>query len=434
MNKKILHLAIPAALTNLLDTLQLLIDILMVGRISPEAVGAVGLSGQLIILIYSFISIFYIGTNVLVSRFYGEKKPEEAGKAVSGLLIISVLFSLPFFIYTYEFSGSYFSLMGAERSVINLGTDYTSILSLSIPFLFIGAVLYSSIVASGDTKTPLIISLFTNLLNTFLNYCLIFGNFGFPRLEVEGAAIATTISYILEVLIYFFIFLSGKTGIKPELSLSFHYVLKALKVGIPAGIEKFVSFGSFLIFVKIVTGFGTYVLAGYQIGLRIEGLAFMPGFGFATAAMVLVGQYMGAKEPEKAEKSVIQTVKLAGLFMGIVGVFFIVFPEFFVSLFTDNIKTIREGSLYLRIVGVSQIPLAVDFVLNGALKGAGATKVTLIINSLSFWIFRIIPAYISAKIFNDILIVYIVMTIETFIKGFILWTVFKSGFWKKIKI
>lgn len=187
MNKKILHLAIPAALTNLLDTLQLLIDILMVGRISPEAVGAVGLSGQLIILIYSFISIFYIGTNVLVSRFYGEKKPEEAGKAVSGLLIISVLFSLPFFIYTYEFSGSYFSLMGAERSVINLGTDYTSILSLSIPFLFIGAVLYSSIVASGDTKTPLIISLFTNLLNTFLNYCLIFGNFGFPRLEVEGA-------------------------------------------------------------------------------------------------------------------------------------------------------------------------------------------------------------------------------------------------------
>ncbi|WP_457621465.1 MATE family efflux transporter [Persephonella sp.] len=434
MNRKILHLAVPAALTNLLDTLQLLIDILMVGRLSPQAIGAVGLSSQLIILIYSFISIFYIGTNVLVSRFYGEKKPREASKAVSGLLIISAFFSLPFFIYTYKFSGSFFSLMGAERTVINLGTDYISILSLSIPFLFVGAVLYSSIVASGDTKTPLIISLFTNLLNTFLNYCLIFGNFGFPRLEVEGAAIATTTSYILEVLIYFITFLSGKKGIKLTFSFSSHHVLKALKVGIPAGIEKFISFGSFLVFVKIITGFGTYVLAGYQIGLRIEGLAFMPGFGFATAAMVLIGQYLGAREPEKAEKSVIQTVKLAGMFMGVVGIFFIIFPEFFVSLFTDDIKTIKEGSLYLRIVGISQIPLAVEFVLNGALRGAGATKVTLIINSLSFWMFRIIPAYISAKIYNEILIVYIIMTIETFIKGFILWTVFKSGFWKKIKI
>ncbi len=434
LKKKILHLALPAALNNFLDTVQLLIDMLMVGRLSPEAIASVGLSGQLIILIYAFLSTFYTGTNALVSRFYGAKEYKKADKTVFNLLIVSFLTSFPFFFFCLTQNHVYFELMGTDQDVLELGSKYISILSYSLPFLFVGSVLYSGLNASGDTKTPLIIGIFTNLINTLLNYCLIFGNCGFPRLEVEGAAIATTISYILEVLIFLAVFLLKirKITLYPE--FDFQLIKKALKIGVPAGIEKVLSFSSFLVFVKIIAGFGTFVLAGYQIGLRIEGLAFMPGFGFAVASMVLVGQFLGANEIEKAERSVIETVKLASIFMGSIGIFLIIFPEYLVMFFTQDEKTVQEASLYLKIVGISQIPLAVEFVLNGALRGAGATKLTLVVNNLSFWIFRIIPSFFAAIFLKEIIFVYLIMVFETFIKAFLLWFFFKKGNWKYIEV
>ncbi|SNZ11542.1 putative efflux protein, MATE family [Persephonella hydrogeniphila] len=433
MRKKILLIAIPAAIHNLIDTLQLLIDILMIGRISPEAVAAVGLSGQLIILLYSFISIFHIGTNAISSRAFGSKDKEKAYETVFTGFLLSFLFSIPIFIFVFFYNSTFFYLMGVEKEVSELGDTYLKILSISIPFLFVGSVLYTGLASSGDTRTPLIIAVFSNIINTFLNYCLIFGNFGFPRLEVEGAAIATTISYITEVLIYLFIYLNGRK-IKFSYRFSPEISKKIFKIGVPAGIEKFISFASFLVFVKIISNFGTYTLAGYQIGLRVEGLAFMPGLGFSTAAMVLVGQYIGAKKLKLAEKSVIENLKIASLFMGIVGIFLVLFPENIMSVFTEDLKTIKEGALYLKIVGLSQIPLAFDFVLNGALKGAGATKITLFINNFSFWIFRIIPAYIISIYTKEVIYIYLIMIFETFIKGMWLWILFKIGNWKNMKI
>ena len=434
MKKKILLISIPAVLHNLIDTLQLLVDLLMVGRISPQAIAAVGLSGQLIILLYSFISIFHVGTNALSSRFFGGGKKDKAYISIFNGSLISLIFSIPVFIFTFLLNHLFFALMGVSQDVLKLGVDYIKILSFSIPFLFLGSVLYTGLASSGNTKIPLLIAIFSNAINIILNYCLIFGNFGFPRLEVEGAAIATTVSYILEVLIYILIYLYGKFYVGFIYKVSKEYITKILKVGIPSGIEKFISFSSFLMFVKIIAEYGTYTLAGYQIGLRIEGLAFMPGFGFATAAMVLVGQYLGAKEPDIAEKSTIETVKLASIFMGSVGLFLILFSENLVGIFTENKETIKEGSLYLKIVGLSQIPLGIDFVLNGALKGAGATRLTLFVNNSSFWFFRIIPAYIVSKITGDILYVYLVMIFETFMKGLWLFLIFNKGKWKEIKI
>ena len=253
-------------------------------------------------------------------------------------------------------------------------------------------------------------------------------------MEVEGAAIATAVSYIIEVFIYLFLFIKGKGNFKIYPSFSFSLFKRIFKVGFPASIEKMFSFSSFLIFVKIIALFGTVTLAGYQIGLRIEGLAFMPGFGFATAAMVLMGQYLGANKVEYAEKSVLETIKIGSIFMGSIGVLLVVFSKEISSLFSNNIKTVEEAALYLKIVGISQVPLAVDFILNGALRGAGATKITLVINNLSFWIFRIIPAYLVAIFTKEIFYVYLIMVFETFLKGFFLWIAFKKGIWKNIEV
>lgn len=431
MKKRIFSIAIPAAIHNFIDTLQLLVNIFMVGKISPAAVAAVGLSGQFIILLYSFISVFYIGTNAIASRYYGAKDLENFRKTTFNAGIFALLSSIPITILTLIFNTQFFKIMGTSREVQILGTDYLNILSFSIPALFIGAVLYSSLAASGDTKTPLKIAIFSNVINVILNYCLIFGNCGFPALEVKGAALASTISYILEVVIYLIIVLNRKY-IKSELSKEIRR--KVLKIGIPAGIEKFISFGSFLIFVKIIVAYGTAVLAGYQIGLRIESIAFMPGIGFSTAAMVLVGQYLGAKKIHLAEKSATETLKIAAVFMGIVGILMVIFAEDLMEIFTSDKDTIRYGVVYLKIVGISQVPLSFDFVLNGALKGAGATKLLMVFNDLSFWLFRILPAFIAYKLGFRIEIIYLIMIGETFIKGFLLWIIFRSEKWKEIKI
>ena len=431
MKKQIIKIAIPAAIHNLIDTLQLLVDIFMVGKLSPAAVAAVGLSGQFIILIYSFISVFYVGTNAIASRYYGAKDLENFKRVSFNAGVFALVSSLPITFFTLIWDTQFFQIMGTSQKVQILGKEYLDILSFSIPALFIGAVLYSTLAASGDTKTPLKIAIFSNIINVVLNYCLIFGNCGFPALEVKGAALASTISYILEVLIYLMVVLK-RNYIKIEFSKEINK--KVLKIGIPAGIEKFISFGSFLVFVKIIAAYGTAVLAGYQIGLRIESIAFMPGIGFSTAAMVLVGQYIGAKKVHLAEKSATETLKIAAMFMGLVGILMVIFAEDLMKIFTSDKNTIQYGAIYLKIVGISQVPLALDFVLNGALKGAGATKLLMIFNNLSFWLFRIIPSFIVYKIGFGIEIIYLIMIGETFIKGFLLWIIFKKGNWKEIKI
>jgi putative MATE family efflux protein len=431
--KKILSIATPAALNQLLDMLQVLIDMIFVGRISPVAVASVGLSMNLIGALYSIIGIFSVGVNALVARFYGAKEFSNISSLVTTAVIFSFFFSIPITLIVYFHSYDFFMLFGKNTEIATTASLYMQIISVSIPFLFIGAVFISTYNGFGNTKVPLIIGIFTNLLNTILDYILIFGNFGFPQLGVKGAAIATTTSYIFEVVV-FLLLIIFKGIFKLSKDLDFNLARKLFKIGIPAGIERFIIYGSFFVFIWIISLYGTYVLAGYQIGLRVEGLAFMPGFGFSIAAMTLVGQSLGAKNPEDAYKYGIKTALIAAFLMQFIGFFMFFYPEFFVSIFTSDKNTIKEASLYLKVVAISQFPLAIDFVLSGALRGAGATKLSLLVNTSSLWIFRLIPSILVTIYFKNILIIYFIMIFETYIKAIILWYIFKKGKWREVSV
>lgn len=432
--KNILSLAIPAAFSNLLDMIQVIVDMIMIGRVSPAAVASVGISMQYLGLLYAFMASFSVGTSAVISRYFGAKEYEKAGKVSFSISIFAFFISIPFTLLGFFLSKYIFIIMGSSEEVINLGEKYFSIISISFPVLFVEMAIYSTFNAAGDTKTPLKIVILANIVNTILDYILIFGKFGFPALGVEGAAIATTISYYFSFLLYLLKINSKKSKIHFIKSFDLPEVKKILKIGIPAGFERVITYTSFLVFVKIIADFGLYTLAGYQIGLRIEGLAFMPGFGFTIAAMTLVGQSLGAKRPEEAEKNTIETIKVASTFMGILGMFMVLFPEYMALIFTNDEKTIEEASLYLKIVGLTQVPLAISFVLSGGLRGAGATKLTLFVNTLSLWIFRIIPAYFLGKLFGNIIFVYFAMFLETYVKALILWIIFKKGSWKNINL
>jgi len=272
------------------------------------------------------------------------------------------------------------------------------------------------------------------IFNVILNYLFIFGNYGFPELGVMGAAVGTVIVNILEFMVYMFLYVKEKTPYVPMWEYSKSLLSRALKVGIPASIERSLTFGSFMLFTVIIAHYGTAVLAGYQIGLRVEGLAFMPGIGFTIAAMALMGQGLGAKKPLQAREDVLLVLKYTVGFMFILSFFMVFMPEKIVWLFTDDAQTIEEASLYLRIVGVSQIPLAFNFVLSGALRGAGDSKRTLKINLISLWFVRIIPAFLLSWYFENILFVYLAMISDTFVKAIWLWVTFDKGKWQKIKL
>ena len=433
-HQKILKLSIPAAINSLLDMLQVITDLIMVGRISAFAVAAVGIGLQSLMFVFAILTLLHVGTSALLSRFAGAGHIKRASTGLSTLLRFAFFLSLIIMALWYVLASNIYVWFGTAPEVVTLGEDYVQMLTWMLPFVFVKLVFVTALNAAGDTKTPMKVKMGSIMLNVFLNYLFIFGNLGFPELGVMGAAVGTVIVNILEFFIYVALYTRRKMPYVPTWHYSKSLLQRALKVGIPASFERSLTFGSFMLFTVIIAHYGTEVLAGYQIGLRVEGLAFMPGIGFTIAAMALMGQGLGAKKPEQAREDVLLVLKYTIGFMFFLSFFMIFMPEEIVWLFTDDVQTIEEASTYLRIVGFSQIPLAFNFVLSGALRGAGDTKKTLRINLISLWFVRIIPAFLLSWYFENIMFVYLAMISDTFVKAIWLWITFNKGEWQKIKV
>lgn len=432
--KKVFSIAIPAALKHLVDILQVLIDMIMVGMVSVSALAAVGMSMQFMMVINVLMTLYVVGGNALISRFIGQGRKKRASALLYSLIIVASFLSLIVSFAGYFGSEAMFALMGASQEVIDEGGAYFKILSLGLIVIFLDTLFYNALSAAGDTKSSLYIKLISAFINAFLNYVLIFGHFGFDAYGIEGAAYATVLSYIFNIFAYYLLLKSkdAKLNIIPHISLK--DIKRVWDVGWSAALDRGISSVSFLVFVSIITMYGTAQLAGYQVGLRIEGIAFMPGFGFSIAAMALVGQSLGAKNLQKAYDMGVISGRIAYVFMGSVGFVLIVFCDTLVGFFTKDAATIEVASYYLILVGLAQIPLAITFVYAGALRGAGDTKTILKINLFSLWIFRVIPSYIAYKFGLPIITIFVIMNVETLIKGIIYYYVYQKKSWMLTKV
>jgi len=404
---------------------------LMVGTISVYALAAVGMSMQFMMIVNVLMTLYVVGGNALISRFIGSGRKRRASALLYALGIFAVILSVFVTIGGYFGSEAIYEMMGAQAEVVAQGSAYFKILACGIVVIFIDS---NALSAAGDTKSSLYIKLISAGINAFLNYIFIFGNFGVEAMGIEGAAIATVIAYTLNVVAYLFLLKipHAKLNLIPIIRMK--DLKRVWHVGWGAALDRGISSMSFLVFVSIITAYGTAELAGYQVGLRIEGIAFMPGFGFAIAAMALVGQNLGANDKEKAFKMGIISGRIAYTFMGSVGIVLILFPESLVSFFTQDIATIKVASYYLILVGLAQIPLAIMFVYSAALRGAGATKTTLKINVLSLWFFRVVPSYIAYKMGFGIIAIFVIMNVETLLKGLIYWYIYQKRTWLDTKV
>lgn len=406
----------------------------MVGMVSVAALAAVGMSMQFMMIINVLMTLYVVGGNALISRFIGQGRKRRASALLYTLTLFAIGLSVFITIGGYLGSENIYTWMGAQEDVVYQGSLYFKIISLGIVLIFIDNLLYNALSAAGDTKSSLYIKLVSAGINAFLNYVLIFGHYGFDAMGIEGAAYATLISYLFNVVSYFILIKKphSKLNLLPIIRLK--DLKRVWNVGWSAALDRGISSMSFLVFVSIITAYGTAELAGYQVGLRIEGIAFMPGFGFAIAAMALVGQNLGAKNKERAYNAGIISGRIAYVFMGSVGIVLISFPEYLVSFFTKDAATIAVASYYLILVGLAQIPLAIMFVYSGALRGAGATKTTLKVNVFSLWVFRVVPSYIAYKMGYGIIAIFVIMNIETLLKGIIYMYIYKKRVWLDTKV
>ncbi|MDR2904675.1 MAG: MATE family efflux transporter [Helicobacteraceae bacterium] len=497
---RVTSLALPAALGAFVDMTQVLIDFIMVGFLEVAATAAIGVALQFTGLFYVLMGVFYIGSNALMSRFFGAKEPENAARVFTTFTIAVLILSVPMFAAMSAFAAAPFALMESDLRVTELGASYLFALSFALPAMMLNQIAFSLFSAAADIKRPLVIKIYCNIINVVLSYILIFGfePLGIAAFGVAGAAAATAIAFYLESLGYLFFILIKKrpialltsravktaattkglalwkptkfaaalnSAVTPQAATAspranfaalrggnkafravkaascarnvffdLDLLIRGLKVGFPAGLERLLLFGSFLAFMRIISDFGTEVMAGYQVGLRVESIAFMPGIGFTIAAMSLTGRALGEGNPSEAEKDALFTAFLASVCMGIAGVFMVIFAAPLATIFTRDLAAIDAASGYLICVGFSQIPLGISFVLSGALRGAGDTKTSLIVNFLSMWIFRVLPAFALALLFENIWLIWLVTLFETILRGLWLWIIFKRGKWKKIKV
>lgn len=241
---------------------------LMVGIISTAALGAVGISMQFMMVINAIMTLYVVGGNALIARFIGQGRKRRASALLFSLTLFAIALALFMTIGGYFGSGFIYSAMGAEGDVVEQGRVYFEILSLGFVVIFIDNLLYNALSAAGDTRSSLYIKLLSASLNAGLNYILIFGHFGFDAYGIAGAAYATIIAYTFNIFAYYFLIkkMNAKLDFLPLIRIV--DVVRALRVGWSAALERAISSMSFLLFVSIITAYGTAELAGYQVGLR----------------------------------------------------------------------------------------------------------------------------------------------------------------------
>jgi putative MATE family efflux protein len=438
MRQKILELAWPAIVGNLLQTIVSLVDLIMVGQLGSAAVASVGLGGQMLWFLNAIMVSVSVGTTALVARFIGAHQREKAEHVLSQSIILVLGLSAVLTVVWYTFAEDTLLLIGASQEVADLGSAYIRIVFLSTPCIFMIFNSEGALRGAGDTKTPMKVGAIMNCINVVLNYGFIFGKFGFPTLGVRGAGIATAIAFTWAAITYCIIFFSGRFPLRISrdgFSLDMSTVHRIIRIGIPASLQRIVMSGSMIFYVSIIAGFGTTALAAHQIGLRVESLSYMPGFGFAVAATALVGQNLGAKDPQKAGESGWEAAKLCVVLMGTAGLFMIIFPTQMARLFVSDPQVVDLAAWYLRIVAISEPGLALVFTLSGGLQGAGDTRSPLYISIFGLWLFRIPLAYTLGVVLGwGAVGAWTAMTIDTFVRGGLYLFRFRQGKWKYMKV
>lgn len=440
MRQKVLRLAGPAIVENLLHTMVGVVDTAMVGRLGAYALAAVGLANQIFNISLTVFAALATGSTALVARFIGANEKEEAAEVARQSLVMGFALAGSLLVILVSFGPTILRLLfrRSEEAVLYHGGVYVRIVASALILNFILIIINAILRGAGDTQTPMRITALVNGTNIVLNALLIYGLGPFPALGVAGAAMATAIAQGLGgVLALRKLFTNDllRVRISDSFRPNMLMIKRIMNIGVPAGIEQGIMRVAQLVYTMVVSSLGTVAYAAHQVALNAESLSFMPGAGFAVAATTLVGQSLGADRPDEAQRAGYMSRSLAVLVMSIMGAIFFFFPGPVVRIFSSDPGVMELATSCLRLVAISQPALATIMVLAGGLRGAGDTRAIVKITLLGFIGVRLVTAYVLAIVLEMGLIgAWIGMVVDLFFRSFLVNRRFKSGQWKLITV
>ena len=438
MGKAVFLLGVPMILELIMESTFAVVDIYFVGTLGPSAVATVGLTETYLFLLYSIGMGLSMAVTAVVARRIGEKKKEEAGVSAVQAIFLAVLVSLPFALAGIFFAKELLAIMGGDGWVLENGYRYTQWMlggNAVIMLLFIINAIFRG---AGDAAIAMRVLWIANGFNIILDPVLILGLGPFPELGIEGAAIATNIGRGIGVLTQLYLLFKGGKHIRvlrSYLHLNWEIISKIFRTSLGGVGQMIVAMTSWIFIMRIIAEFGSQAVAGTTIALRIMMFTMMPAWGMSNAVATLVGQNLGAKQPDRAERSVwITGFWNMGYLIGVAVVYFI-FSESLVGIFTEDTAVITVGAMWLKIVSYSYFVYGWWMVAVQAFNGAGDTVTPTKINLVFFWLIEIPLSYFMAKTLGmDVLgVFWAIFIAETSVGLFTLW-LFKKGKWKSVQV
>jgi putative MATE family efflux protein len=438
IGRAIMLLAVPMVLEMLMESVFAVVDVFFVAKLGASAVAAVGLTESMLTLVYTAAMGLSIGVMAVVARRTGEKDQEGAARAAAQAFAVALLVAAPIAVVGILFAPDLLRLMGASDEVVAQGVGYTRTMlggNVVIVLLFLINAVFRG---SGDPAIAMRTLWLANGLNIVLGPCFIFGLGPFPELGVTGAAVATTIGRGTGVLYQLYRVTRGdaRVTLTPAHFRPDGSVMRTIaRLSGPGTLQVLIGTASWILLVRIMSTFGNTAVAGYTIGIRILIFALLPSWGLANAAATMVGQALGARKPERAERA----VWIAGLynmvFLGLVGVVFVVFAEPIVAILTRDPAVAPVAASCLRIVSFGFLFYAYGMVLTQAFNGAGDTWTPTWINLGCFWLWEIPLAWVLAVHFGlGPQGAFIALLVAFSTVAVVSWLLFRRGRWKTRRV
>jgi putative MATE family efflux protein len=438
IRRAIFMLSIPMILEMLMESIFAIVDIFYVSQVSVNAVATIGLTESVITLVYAIAIGLSMAATAIVARRVGENDLKGASQAAVQVIFLGTAVAIVISVIGIMYPKEILGIMGAETDLIEEGYGYTQVLlggNITIMLLFLINAIFRG---AGNASIAMWTLILSNGLNIILDPMFIFGFGPIKAYGVEGAAIATTIgrgsAVLFQIGILFFGYSKIKVAVK-DLALQVGVMLNLIKVSL-GGIGQFlIGTSSWVFLMRIMSEFGSEVLAGYTIAIRVMMFTLMPAWGMSNAAATLVGQNLGAKQPDRAEKSVWITGKYSAIFMLMVSIIYLIFSPEIVSWFTTETEVVTYGSLCLRVIAAGYLFYGYGMVVINAFNGAGDTKTPTYINFVCFWLFQLPFAYLMAITldFGPVGVFAAITLAEVLIAIIgIIW--FKKGKWKLVEV
>ncbi|MFC1900315.1 MATE family efflux transporter [Chloroflexota bacterium] len=436
--RNLVMLSWPIIVGNSLNILGPVLDMVWVGRLGAASIAGVGVSGMAVMMITSARMGFAVGTRAMVARFIGAGEPEGANHVAQQAFVISGTYVVIMASIGIFLAEPILVLLGLEPEVVAEGAAYMRVMFVGSIAMSFRVMADSIMQASGDTVTPMRIIVVFRILHAVLCPFLIFGWWIFPELGVVGAATTNIISQGLGAIVGFWVLFTGRSRLKLSMknfSLDFTMIWRIVKIGIPGSIMAMErSFGD-LVLIRFMSPFGTLSVAGHALMQRMEAVLRMPCMGLGHGSGVLVGQNLGAGQPDRAEKSGWMAGGLAQGFAVIISICVLLWADSIITVFSSDAEVISVAATFLRIASAGYLFMGLYFVMQNSISGAGDTLPPMLVTLLNFWCVQIPLASFLPRVGNLGVFGVRWAIVTGWIVGAIAYSIyFRMGRWKRRKV